>query len=181
MQAKQQNHKLSKESYHKALMKWHDTTQERLIHAGKGDIYDETRGTFLPDQWFNVDQSPLLFTIIAKQTYKLVKKGDRNHKVCISQPERRLEKLQCTLQVYVCPTGPQLKLAIIFRGKGKGVTQDEREARHKDVDVFFQENAGADTNGTSDDKISPEGLPNYVIPPPLTYLEPKTVGRVSNT
>ena len=248
----------------------------------------------------------------------MVKKGNRNHKVWISQQGSGLEKRQCTLQVCVRPIGPQPKLTIIFRGKGKRVTQDEREAWHKDVDVFFQENAWADTefsvnwvqktlsatvkdeerfvlfcdnltaqtsdsfkeevshtsgvcwfglpnstdlwqpvdagyaellkalekqaqndwldkdadrwygnekgftskdrkilithwagnannkliseqynsfrwrlfektgclmtaDGTNDHKISPEGLPNYVIPPPLTYVEPTTVGPVSNT
>ena len=35
-------------------------------------------------------------------------------------------------------------------------------------------------NGINDDKISPEGLPNYVIPPPITYLGPTTVIPVSN-
>lgn len=35
--------------------------------------------------------------------------------------------------------------AIIFRGTGARITQDEKESWHKDVDVFFQENAWADT------------------------------------
>ena len=35
-------------------------------------------------------------------------------------------------------------------------------------------------NGINDDKISPEGLPNYFMPPPTTYLEPATMIPVSN-
>ena len=42
MRAKQRNRKLSKESYCEALMKWHATTRDRLIRAGKDDTYDET-------------------------------------------------------------------------------------------------------------------------------------------
>ena len=30
-------------------------------------------------------------------------------------------------------------------------------------------------NGSDDEKITPEGLPNYVVPPP-TILEPSTTG-----
>ena len=87
-------------------------------------------------------QKQVPFTVNAKRTYELVKKGDRNHKVWISQPGSELEKRQCMLQVCVRPTGLQSKLDIIFRGKGKRVTKEEKDAWHKDVDVFFQEMPG---------------------------------------
>ena len=100
----------------------------------------------LPSQRFNVDQSTLPFAITTKRTYELIKKGDRYHKVWISQPGSGLEKRQCTLQVCFRPTGKQPKLAIIFRGKGKWITKEEKAAWHKHVDVYFQENAWADTD-----------------------------------
>ena len=36
-------------------------------------------------------------------------------------------------------------MAIIFRGTGKRISQDEKNAWHPDIDVYFQENAWADT------------------------------------
>lgn len=44
------------------------------------------------------------------------------------------------------PEGQQPKLAIIFRGQGKRISQDEKSAWHKEVDVFFQPNAWLDQN-----------------------------------
>ena len=146
MCAKQRNRKKSKESYRESLSKWHGTTRERLIRSGKDGSYDQKWGRFLPKQRFNVDQCPLPFVITTKRTYELVQKGDRFYKVWISQPGSGLEKRQCTLQVCFHPTGKQPKLAIIFRGKGKRITKEEKEAWHKEVDVYFQENAWADTD-----------------------------------
>lgn len=146
MRAKQRNRKQPKESFREGLSKWHGTTRERLVRSGKDDTYDQKWGRFLPSQRFNVDQSPLPFAITTKRTYELVKKGDQYHKVWISQPGSGLEKRQCTLQVCFRPTGKQPKLAIIFRGKGKRITKEEKAAWHKDVDVYFQENAWADTD-----------------------------------
>ena len=100
----------------------------------------------LPSQRFDVNQKSPPFAITTKRTYELVKKGDRYHKVWISQPGSGLEKRQCTLQVCFRPTGKQPKLAIIFRGKGKWITKEEKAAWHKHVDVYFQENAWADTD-----------------------------------
>ena len=64
----------------------------------------------------------------------------------MSQPGSGLEKRQCTLQVCVRATGKQPKLAIIFRRKGKRISDDEKAAWHEDVDVYFQANAWADTD-----------------------------------
>lgn len=57
-----------------------------------------------------------------------------------------MDKRQCTLQVCFRPTGGQPKIGIIFRGTGKRISADEKEAYHPDVDIYFQENAWADTN-----------------------------------
>ena len=39
----------------------------------------------------------------------------------------------------------QPRLAIIFRGKGTRISEDEKSSWHKDVDVYLQDNAWADT------------------------------------
>ena len=36
-------------------------------------------------------------------------------------------------------------------------------------------------DGSEDEKIKPEGLPNYQVPPPLDFVEPLTTAPVSNT
>ena len=47
--------------------------------------------------------------------------------------------------MFSSPEGVQPKLAIIFRGTGKRILEDEKKAWHPDVDVYFQQNAWADT------------------------------------
>ena len=42
--------------------------------------------------------------------------------------------------------GEQPRIAVIFRGKGLRVRKDEKDAWHPSVDVYWQENAWADTN-----------------------------------
>ena len=146
MRSKQRNRKQSKEAFGEGLIKWHGMTRERLIRSGKDGSYDKKWGRFLPTQRYNVDQSPLPFAFNTKRTYEMIKKGDRYHKVWISQPGSGLGKRQCTLQVCFRPVGKQPKLAIIFRGKGKRISTQEKETWHKGVDVYFQENAWADTD-----------------------------------
>ena len=57
-----------------------------------------------------------------------------------------MEKRQCSLQVRFRPKGEQPKLAIIFRGQGKRISQNEKSEWHKGVDVYFQPNAWLDQN-----------------------------------
>ena len=92
----------------------------------------------------------------------------KSSKVWISQPGSGLDKRQCTLQVCFSPEGKQPKLAIIFRGKGKNISEDEKSSWHPDVDIYFQENAWADTKfsvswaeKTLRDHI--EGLDHFVL------------------
>ena len=59
--------------------------------------------------------------------------------------QKRGQKRFCTLNVYFRPTGEQPKLAIIFRGKRKRLSAVEKASWDKDVDVYFQKNAWADT------------------------------------
>ena len=146
MCSKQRNQKQSKEAFRDGLIQWHGMTRERLIRSRKDSSYDKTWGRCLPTQRYNGDQSPLPLAFNTKRTYEMIKEGDRYHKVWISQPGSGLEKRQCTLQVCFRSVGKQPKLAIIFRGKGKHISMEEKEAWHKGVDVFFQENAWADTD-----------------------------------
>ena len=86
LRAKQRNRKHSKESFREGLTKWHGITREHLIRSGRDGSHDRKWGRFLPNQRYNVDQSPLPFAFTTKRTYKMIKKGDRYHKVWISQP-----------------------------------------------------------------------------------------------
>ena len=88
-------------------------------------------------------QSPLPFAVNMTRTYHLYEEGSNqnNEKVCIAQPGSGLDKRQCTLQICFSPAGSQPKLAIIFRGKGKQISEEEKEAWHPDVDIYFKDNA----------------------------------------
>lgn len=148
MRARQRNKKAPKQDFEVGLKKWHATTREKLVRTARNDGYDKKWGRFTPRQRLNVDQSPLPFAVTTKRTYEYIGEGEeqRNHKVWISQPGSGLDKRQCTLQVCFRPTGGQPKIGIIFRGTGKRISADEKEAYHPDVDICFQENAWADTN-----------------------------------
>ena len=56
-----------------------------------------------------------------------------SEKVWIAQPGSGLDKRQCTLQIMKRAEGEQPRLAIIFRGKGKRISDDEKLAWHPDV------------------------------------------------
>ena len=88
MRAKQRNCKLAKEDFRQKLVEWHLTTTERLVQTNIGKTYDQKWGSFLPNQGFNVDQSPMPFVIDIKQTYHLYEPGqdENQEKVWIFQP-----------------------------------------------------------------------------------------------
>ncbi|CAB1117355.1 unnamed protein product [Ectocarpus sp. CCAP 1310/34] len=48
------------------------------------------------------------------------------------------------MQVIFGPGEKTMRISVIFRGQGKRISPVEKAAYHKDVDVFFQENAWAD-------------------------------------
>ena len=151
MRAKQRSKKVAKAEMVPLMKKWHATTRERLVRSGLSDRYDEKWGRFKPSERLNVDQSPLPFVLSGDKTYESFDDVDdqRNKKVWIAQPSCGLEKRQCTLQICYRPEGKSPRVAIIFRGKGR-VTTEEREAWCKDVDVFFQARAWADTEFSVD-------------------------------
>ena len=73
-----------------------------------------------------------------------------NEKVWISQPVAGLDERQCFLQICFNPEGKQPSLGIVFHGAGKRISEDECSSWHKDVHVFFQENAQVDTKVSVD-------------------------------
>eukprot|EP00795_Rhopilema_esculentum_P014966 gene14966-biopygen861 len=87
------------------------------------------------------------FAVDRKTTYEahISKEEQRAHRTWVSSPGPGLEKRQCTLQVCFSPKEPPVRMAIIFRGKGKRISTDEKRANHKDVDVYWEINAWADT------------------------------------
>ena len=91
--------------------------------------------------------SPLPFVVGTAQTCEHIDKGTNQHqpKVWISQPASGLDKRQCTLQVCCKPTGEQPRLAVIFHGTGKRVSEDEKAAYQQNIDVYWRENAWTDT------------------------------------
>ncbi|CAB1103214.1 unnamed protein product [Ectocarpus sp. CCAP 1310/34] len=91
------------------------------------------------ERW-NVDQVPLAFVNGLLNTWE--ERGAK--RVAISQPFPGLEKRQCTMQVIFGPGEKTLLISVIFRGTGKRISLVQKAAYHKDVDVFFQENAWAD-------------------------------------
>ena len=67
----------------------------------------------------------------SKRTCEYVEQSSKYHNTWISQPGSYLAKRQCSLQ------GHQPLLAIIFRGGGKRITNDEKLAYHPDVVIYF--------------------------------------------
>ena len=144
---KQRSRPKPKQDYTQRIMQFHSTLREALIKTSPDDPnFDPKWGMYPPAKRINVDQSPLPFVVDRGTTYELdVPKENRaEHKVWISQPGSGLDKRQCTLQIAISPGDTKVKLAVIFRGKGKRIGEDERKSWHPDVDVYFQENAWAD-------------------------------------
>ena len=148
MRAKQRNKKKSKSQKVSELEKWHATYREKCIQTNFEDpSYDEKLGNFKPDERINVDQSPLPFVVNSKKTYEFIPPGEgASHNTWISQPGSGLDKRQCSLQVAFRYKGEQPRLAVIFRGKGKRITQNENLPWHPNTHVYFRSNAWMDSN-----------------------------------
>ena len=140
MRAKQHNNRKRKKEHEPLLKKWHATYREKFIRTG-GDnpSYESKWGRFKPIERLNIDQSPLPFVVHGKKTYEYISAGERSsHNTWILQPGSGLDKCQCSLQIMFRPEGVQPKLAVIFRGQGLRISEDEKKAWHQDVDVYFQ-------------------------------------------
>ena len=144
MRCRQRNKKLPKEAFREDLRKWHAIMRERLLRTGLNDSYDNKWGRFKPNQRFNVDQTPMPFVVNTKRTYEELQKN-HEEKIWISQPGSGLDKRQCTVQMLTRADGEQPRIAIIFRGTGKSIREDEKASWHPGVDVYWQPSAWADT------------------------------------
>ena len=141
MRKKQRSKNVLKEDMRAKMMEWHTVLRERLIRTGKQDDYDEKWDRFPPEFRFNVDQSPCPFVFDSSRTYHHITEDQHNEKVWISQPGAGLDKRQCSLQICFSTEGKQPPLGIVLRGAGKRISEDDHSSWHKDVHVFFQENA----------------------------------------
>ena len=86
--------------------------------------YDPIWGRWLPANCWNVDQVPQPFVNDQETTY-----ADKDSSsVWIAQPDSGLDKRQFTLQLCIRPEGDQtVKPAIVFRGTGLRIGEDERQ------------------------------------------------------
>ena len=68
-----------------------------------------------------------------------------DHNTWISTPGCDLDKRQCSLQIFMRLVGKQPPLGIVFRGKRKRISDNEKLAWHPTIHVYFQENTLVDT------------------------------------
>ena len=116
--------KESKLCHESGLKLWHAATREKLLRMGRNDKYDDKWGRFLPNQRFNVDQSPLPFVMQMNRTYEHFDEDQRTTKVWIAQPGAGLEKRQCTLQICLrAGEPPQMGKTIFFLILSKWLNQ----------------------------------------------------------
>ena len=94
------------------------------------------RGRFMLHQRLNVDQRPLPFSLDAMKTYELVKPGNSENRTKSGYPGA--SKRSCSPNVYFCPKGEETRLAVIFRGRGKRISEAVKQVWSKDIDVYFQ-------------------------------------------
>ena len=108
--------------------------------------FDPKWGRYTPDKWFNADQVPLPFAIDRRTTYQESAPAGRrgDHMVWVGQPANGLEKRQCSMQVCFSPVKDKCRIAIIFSVTGKRISEDEKAAYHKGVEVYWQKCAWAD-------------------------------------
>ena len=150
MRRVQRKKRQDKQYFVPKIMKWLSTLRKGLIKTGRDKPdYDAKWGHFGPEKRFNVDQIPLPFVVDRKTTYEIdvPMEEKRSHRVWVSNSGADLEKRQCTLQLCFSPVANQpVRIAVIFRGTGKRIPPNKLAAYHKDVDVYWQPNAWADTS-----------------------------------
>ena len=93
--------------------------------------------------------------IDVKRTYEEIV-PNHTKKIWIAQPGSGLDKRQCTLPVMTRADGEQPRIAIM----GTRIGDDEKNAWHQEVDVYWQTNAWADTEVST--KWSKESLAKSV-------------------
>ena len=63
----------------------------------------------------------------------------------VTNPGAGLEKRKCSVQLAFSPEDDNLRVVVIFRVTGERISVDEINSYHKSVDVYWQQNAWADT------------------------------------
>ena len=129
--------------------RWHARFRRRLRHESSTTApLHETWGRWLPQDRISIDQVPCNLREGDGRTYADV--GSK--RVWLVGCKQDDGKRFCTLQVAArCANGSpnlprhgQARLLVIFRGTGKRISPEEREAWHPDVWVRFQKKAWAD-------------------------------------
>ena len=128
--------------------RWHARFRRRLRRASSTAPLHETWGRWLPQDRISIDQVPCNLREGDGRTYAEV--GSK--RVWLVGSKQDDGKRFCTLQVAArCANGSpnlprhgQARLLVIFRGTGKRISPEEREAWHPGVWVRFQKKAWAD-------------------------------------
>lgn len=125
------------------IKRWHARLQCRLK---RGQQVHPADGRWRLMNRFNVDQVPAVFGDTMARTYHAAEDGGR---VTIQTGRESVPKRECTLQLcaryvnsHMASTQP--RAAIIFRGKGIRIPEEERSSYDKRVDVYFQPRAWLD-------------------------------------
>ena len=89
-------------------------------------------------QRLNVNQTPLPFSFDTKKTYELVEPGNpenRTKKVWVAEPHPGASKRFYSYNVCFRPI--RTRLAVIFRGQGRRISEAEKQAWDKDIVRFI--------------------------------------------
>ena len=127
---------IDKSKFVPEMMKWHCTLREEVIKSCSHlPDYDPKWGRFPPNKRVNVDEIPLPFAVNRTTTYdeEIAKKLRKYCKVWIANPGAGLEKRQYSVQLAFSPEDDNLRVAVIFRGTGKRISEDEINSYHKSV------------------------------------------------
>ena len=138
------NKKLPNDVYCCDISKWLAQTRQRLLTTGWQYSYDEKWSRIKRHQCFSVDHTLLSFDLNIKWPCKEILLNNKQ-KIWVSLSGLGLKKGQCTIQVLTRAGSEQPKIAIIFRGTGKCVTEGEKPAWQLDLEVYWQGNAWTDT------------------------------------
>ena len=93
----------------------------------------------------NLDQIPLPFAINGTTTYEEEVPKELRKKSWVANPGAGLEKRQYSVQLAFSPEDDNLRVGVIFPGSGKRISEDEINSYQKSVDIYWQQDAWADT------------------------------------
>ena len=67
------------------------------------------------------------------------------HRLWVVIPGAELEKRQCSAELVFTPEDDNLRVAIVFRGTGRSISNDDINCYHKSANVYWQQSARGDT------------------------------------